>query len=103
MPTPCYDPVRMRRICTLFLFAALAASAQVRVLTHATLIDGTGAAPVEDATIVVRGEKIAAIGPSSKVKTPKGAQVVDLSGKLFECLTAAELAHSSLILGSRYA
>ena len=71
----------MRRFFTLSLFTALALSAQVRVLTHATLIDGTGGAPVEDATIVIRGEKIAAVGPSDKVKTPKGADVVDLSGK----------------------
>jgi imidazolonepropionase-like amidohydrolase len=63
------------------LFAVLAAPAQVRVLTHATLIDGTGAAPVQDATVVIRAEKIAAVGPSSKVKTPTGAVVVDLSGK----------------------
>ena len=79
--SPCYDPVRMHRIILLFLFSALAASAQVRALSHATVIDGTGAAPVEDATIVIRGEKIVAIGPSSKVKTPSGADVVDLSGK----------------------
>ena len=72
----------MRRIVVLSLFAALAASAQVRVLSHATLIDGTGAPPVEDATIVVRGEKISAIGPSAQVKIPKGAEAVDLSGKV---------------------
>ncbi len=78
----CYDPVGMRRILLFSLFSALAASAQVRVLTHATLIDGTGAAPVPDATIVIRGEKITAIGPSSKIKTPSGAEVVDLTGKV---------------------
>ncbi|MCB1021782.1 MAG: amidohydrolase family protein [Bryobacterales bacterium] len=72
----------MRRVALLSLFAALAAPAQVRVFTHATLIDGTGAPPIEDAVIVVRGEKIAAIGPSSKVKVPSGADVVDLSGKV---------------------
>ena len=72
----------MRQILVLALFSALAASAQVRVFTSATLIDGTGAAPVQDATIVIRGEKIAAVGPSSIVKTPKGADVIDLSGKV---------------------
>jgi imidazolonepropionase-like amidohydrolase len=72
----------MRRILVFLLFSALSASAQVRALAHATLIDGTGAAPVPDATIVIRGEKIIAIGPSSKVKTPSGADVVDLSGKV---------------------
>lgn len=38
------------------------------------LIDGTGAAPVEDAVIVVEGERIVAIGS----EVPEGAQVIDL-------------------------
>ena len=34
-----------------------------RVLTGATLIDGTGAAPVPDAAVVIDGERIIAAGP----------------------------------------
>ena len=44
-----------------------------------TLIDGTGAAPMRNAVIVVRGERIAAVGTG--VAIPKGATVVDLSGE----------------------
>ncbi len=72
----------MSRIVVLALLSALAAPAQVRVLANATVIDGTGRAAIEDATIVIRGEKIAAIGPSSRVKAPKRAQTVDLAGKV---------------------
>jgi len=66
------------------LIASLTAcslSAQVTVFTHATLIDGSGRAPVPDTTMVVSGGRITDLGPASKVKTPAGAQVVDLSGQ----------------------
>jgi imidazolonepropionase-like amidohydrolase len=47
----------------------------------ATVIDGTGAAAVPDATIVIRGNKIAAVGPRTKVQVPNGARVIDAAGK----------------------
>ena len=61
--------------------AAAPVVGQVTVLEHATVIDGTGRAPIADATIVIAGDKIRQIGPASKVKTPANAQTVDLSGK----------------------
>jgi imidazolonepropionase-like amidohydrolase len=42
-----------------------------------TLIDGTGAAPVRNAVIVIRGDRIEAAGAG--VAVPAGARVVDLS------------------------
>jgi imidazolonepropionase-like amidohydrolase len=42
------------------------------------LIDGTGAAPRENVTILVRGSRIAEVGP--QVQAPAGAETVDLSG-----------------------
>lgn len=50
-------------------------------ITNATLIDGTGAAPVADAVVVIEGDRITAVGPRAKVKIPKGATVVDAKGK----------------------
>ena len=55
--------------------------AQVTVFTHATIIDGSGREPLRDATLVVSNGRIADIGPAAKVKTPEGAQVIDLSGQ----------------------
>ena len=46
-----------------------------------TLIDGTGAAPVADAVVVIHDGRIVAAGPRSKVKIPKDANVVDAHGK----------------------
>lgn len=46
-----------------------------------TLIDGTGASPTPDAAVVIRDGRIVAVGPRSKVKIPKHANVVDAKGK----------------------
>ena len=50
--------------------------APVIALTHVRVIDGTGAAAVEDQTIVINGGKIQSIGGS----IPSGAEVLDLKG-----------------------
>jgi imidazolonepropionase-like amidohydrolase len=53
----------------------------VVALTNARVVDGTGT-PVKDGqTIVIRGEKIAAVGPASSVTVPAGARTIDLAGK----------------------
>ena len=49
--------------------------------TNARVIDGTGGAPIEQATIVVTNGRIASIGPSASVTAPAGAMVIDLAGK----------------------
>jgi imidazolonepropionase-like amidohydrolase len=55
--------------------------AQVVALTHARVIDGTGAAAKEDQTIVIRGGNIAELGDAARVKAPDGATTIDLTGK----------------------
>lgn len=47
---------------------------------NGTLIDGTGAAPVRDAVVVVRGGHIAAVGKRDQIKIPPSAQIVDVQG-----------------------
>ena len=49
-------------------------------LTHVLLVDGTGAAPKSDQTIVIRAGKIAAVGPAAAVQVPAGARVMDMKG-----------------------
>src|ERR1051325_7022754 len=51
------------------------------VIQGGTLIDGTGRAPLEDAVIVVEGERIKAVGKRSEVAVPRGARVIDVKGK----------------------
>jgi imidazolonepropionase-like amidohydrolase len=57
------------------------APAPVIALVGATLIDGTGASPLADATVVIEGDKIKAAGASAKVEVPAGAQTIDATGK----------------------
>jgi imidazolonepropionase-like amidohydrolase len=46
-----------------------------------TLVDGNGGPPLADATVVVAGARIAAVGPRASVAVPGGAQLVDARGK----------------------
>jgi len=48
------------------------------VLRAARLIDGTGAAPVQNAVVVVTDDRIVAVGREGVVAVPAGARVVDL-------------------------
>jgi imidazolonepropionase-like amidohydrolase len=50
-------------------------------IVGATVIDGNGGAPVSDATIVVRGRRIVAVGPRASTPVPKDARVVSAGGK----------------------
>src|SRR5438270_7723923 len=49
-------------------------------LTHVRVIDGTGAAPLEDQTIVIADGKIQSIAPTASAKIQSGAQILDLKG-----------------------
>ncbi len=49
-------------------------------ITNARLIDGTGAEPVVDATLIIRDKCIEAVGPSGEVTAPDDARVIDASG-----------------------
>jgi len=49
-------------------------------LVNGTLVDGTGAEAVPNASIVIRGDRIVAVGPRASVSIPAGAQVLDVGG-----------------------
>lgn len=55
--------------------------APVVALTHAKVLDGTGAPARSDQTLIIRDGRIAAIGASASTPVPEGATVVDLTGK----------------------
>src|SRR2546421_119116 len=52
----------------------------VVALTHVLLVDGTGAPPKPDQTVVIRDGRIADVGPAAAVQVPPGARSMDLSG-----------------------
>lgn len=60
---------------------AAAESAEIVVIEHVTLIDGTGSAPRLDVTVVLVGERIAWVGGSGQVPETGGARVIDGRGK----------------------
>ena len=55
--------------------------APIVALTHARVIDGTGAPARENQTIVIRNGNIASIGPTSTDTQPENVRIVDLTGK----------------------
>ncbi len=54
--------------------------APVAALAHVRIIDGTGAGPRENQTIVLSNGKIASVRDAADAQVPKDAQVLDLHG-----------------------
>jgi imidazolonepropionase-like amidohydrolase len=50
-------------------------------IVGAKLIDGTGAAPVEDSVVIVRDGRIAAAGPRASIRLPAGIRVIQAQGR----------------------
>ncbi|MFZ2054304.1 MAG: amidohydrolase family protein [Candidatus Aminicenantales bacterium] len=51
------------------------------VFTHITIIDTSGGPNKTDMTVFITGDRITDIKPSAKVRGPRGAQVIDGTGK----------------------
>ena len=56
-------------------------AAAATVYEGARVITGDGAAPIEDAVLVVVNDRFTAVGPRASVEVPEGATRVDLAGK----------------------
>lgn len=61
--------------------AQVAPAGDTFAITHVTVIDGSDPAPRPDQTIVVRGNRIVAVGPAAMTPVPAGARVVSGRGK----------------------
>ena len=55
--------------------------APILALTHVRVVDGTGAAPRADQTLVIMDGKIAALGDAASTQIPSGAKILNLSGR----------------------
>ena len=69
----------LRPWLAILLFAASVVNAQMTALTHVRVIDGTGRTPLEDATVVIEGNRILAVEPANST-LPAAAKVLDLHG-----------------------
>jgi imidazolonepropionase-like amidohydrolase len=64
----------------LAVFELQAAQTRVTVLDNVRVVDGTGAAPLEHARIVIAGDRIDRIGTADAIAVPSGAETLDLAG-----------------------
>ncbi len=74
----------MKSNLCLWLMAVGIAAAQTsgtRAFIGARLIDGTGKAAIEHATLIIRNGRVEAVGPSSRIKPPVRAERIDMTGK----------------------
>jgi imidazolonepropionase-like amidohydrolase len=51
----------------------------ILALTHVRVIDGTGGSPRVDQTLIIRHDKITALGDSASTPIPPGAKILDLT------------------------
>lgn len=61
--------------------SAEAPAAPVTALVGGTVVGIDGGAPIADAVVLVRGERILTVGPAASVAVPAGAKVVPMTGK----------------------
>ncbi|MCL4848907.1 MAG: amidohydrolase family protein [Acidobacteria bacterium] len=66
---------------TLVAGAAAQPADRTLVIRPEWLIDATGSAPQPEMAVLVRGQRIAQVGPRESVGVPAGAEVVDLPGQ----------------------
>jgi imidazolonepropionase-like amidohydrolase len=78
----------LRRVISPLLILFVAAvllgscfSSATTAITHVTLIDVSGGPLQPDSSVLVSGTHIAAVGPSSSIPIPRGAKIIDGSGK----------------------
>jgi imidazolonepropionase-like amidohydrolase len=76
--------VSARKVLLIFLLAAGASAAEPARVTLALsggrVIDGYEGKPIEDAVVLIAGDRIAAVGPRSQVVVPPGTLTIDTRG-----------------------
>ncbi|PWT82999.1 MAG: hypothetical protein C5B44_01250 [Acidobacteria bacterium] len=66
---------------TLTSITANGQTGKITAIVGATVIDGTGRAPINDAVILIEGTRISRVGPRSKTRIPQTAVTIDGRGK----------------------
>ncbi|HSG20708.1 MAG TPA: amidohydrolase family protein, partial [Burkholderiaceae bacterium] len=66
--------------CLIFPVSTVANEGTI-AFVGATIIDGTGAAPLADGVLVITDGRVRSVGPRSAVTLPPGTTVIDVSGK----------------------
>lgn len=71
------------------------------VLRGVRLVDGSGGRPIEDATLVVEGQRLREVDSSERLAIPAGARVVDLKGKTIVPGLVSDHSHLGMVDGVR--
>jgi imidazolonepropionase-like amidohydrolase len=90
----------------LFFLAACAVSwggvtHAATVIRGARVIDGTGAPPMDDVTLLVDGDRISVVGAGLRLKMPDGTAVVDYTGKTIMPGIVSDHSHIGQVDGTR--
>lgn len=78
---------KLQNVLTLWSVAALGflapqtAYPQVKAIVGASVVTLDGGDPIQDAVVVIDGERISAIGPAGSTRVPTGAEVIRADGK----------------------
>ena len=56
-------------------------AAQTIALVGATVLDGTGGPPLENAVILIDGDRLTCVGTAAACSVPRGVEPIDLSGR----------------------
>src|SRR5918999_3970738 len=67
-------------LATILLSVLLAQNAPLKALVGGTLIEGQGGPPLRNSVIVIRGERIEAVGQVGRLAVPAGATVISTEG-----------------------
>ena len=73
--------ISLARSAVLLLCAATPLAAQNVAITGATVIDGTGKAPIADGVVVITNGRISAFGKAGTVQVPASTRTIDARGK----------------------
>jgi N-acyl-D-amino-acid deacylase len=78
----CLIVLFMSAQCQVSLLAGYQATKEPRVIaiTRVTLIDGSGRAPLPNAVVIIRDDRITAAGLGRRIAVPRGALVIDGTG-----------------------
>ena len=81
MNLPRHLAIAASLVCASLITLPAQSPGGVKAFTGARVIDGTDRAPIDNATILVRGGRIVSVGPAASVTVPAGAERVSLAGK----------------------
>ena len=76
-----FSAVLMISVLCLLPTASAEDNVNITAITGGTLIDGTGAEPLTNHTIIINGDTIESVGPSVSTTIPENAMVIDITGK----------------------